>query len=95
MEVPIVGAGLRLQDPITHAIYLASSGQDGRFSFEGIPSGTYVLHIEGGAAGDRGYDATDQLINLDASASRNWLVFKRSEGGGGSCGATELDLQSD
>jgi hypothetical protein len=93
MEVPIVGAALRLQDPITHAVYLASSDQDGKFSFEGIPSRTYVLHIEGGAAGDRGYDATDEVISLDTSATRNWLVFKRSDAGGGSCGGTELSLE--
>jgi len=94
MEVPIVDAGLRLQDPITHAIYLASSDQDGRFSFEDLTSGTYVLHIEGGAAGDRSYDATDQLIRLDDSATQNFLVFKRKDAGGGSCGGTELDLQN-
>jgi hypothetical protein len=93
-DVPIVGAELRLQDPIMHAIYQASSDQGGRFSFEGVPSGTYVLHIEGGAAGDRNYDATDQLIRLDDSATRNFLVFKRRDGGGGSCGGTELDLES-
>jgi len=94
-EVPIVGAGLRLQDPITHAIYLASSDQDGRFSIEGVASGTYVLHIEGGEAGDRSYDATDQLVRLDERATRYFLVFKRRDGGGGSCGGTELDLQKD
>jgi hypothetical protein len=93
-EVPIVGAGLRLQDPITHAIYLASSDEDGRFSFEGVASGTYVLHIEGGAAGDRSYDETDQLIRLDDIAIRSSLVLKRRDAGGGSCGGTELDLQS-
>jgi len=94
MDVPIVGASLSLRDPITHAIYLASSDQDGRFSFEGVASGTYVLHIDGGAAGDRIYDATDQLIRLDNTSTRSFLLFKRREGGGGSCGGTELDLQN-
>jgi len=94
-EVPIAGASLRLQDPITHAVYLASSDQDGRFSFEGMASGTYVLHIEAGAAGDRSYDATDQLVRLDDTATRSFLVFKRRDGGGGSCGGTDLDLQNE
>ena len=94
-EVPIVGAGLRLQDPITHAIYLSNSDGDGRFYFEDVPSGTYVLHIEGRATGDRSYDATDQLVRLDDSATRNFLLFKRRDASGGSCGGTELDLQSD
>jgi len=93
-DVPIVGAALKLQDPVTHAVYLTSSDQDGKFSFEALPNGTYVLHIEGGAAGDRTYDATDQPINLDARAVRNLLIFKRRDAGGGSCGGTELDLQN-
>lgn len=95
MDVPIVGASLKLQDPVTHAIYLASSDPDGKFSFEGVASGTYVLHIEGGAAQDRSYDATNELIRLDDTATRSFLVFKRRDGGGGSCGGTELDLQND
>lgn len=94
MDVPIVGAGLRLQDPVTHAVYLATSDKEGKFSYEALPSATYVLHIEGGAAGERNYDATDQLISLDTGAARNWLTFKRRNGGGGSCGGTELDLEN-
>jgi len=93
-DVPIAGASLKLQDPLTRAIYLANSDREGKFSFEALPNGTYVLHIEDGAAGDRTYDATDQVISLDANAARNWLVFKRRDGGGGSCGGTELELQS-
>jgi hypothetical protein len=93
-DVPIVDAGLKLQDPITHAVYLATSDQEGRFSFEGLPSGTYVLHVEGGSAGDRTYDATNQLIRLDDRATRNFMVFKRRDADGGSCGGTELDMQS-
>lgn len=94
IDIPIAGASLRLQDPITHAIYLTRSDQDGKFSFEAITAGTYVLHIEGGAAGDLPYDATDQLVGVAGNATRNFLVFKKRDGGGGSCGGTELELQS-
>jgi len=93
-DVPIVGASLKLQDPITGANYVASSDRDGKFSFEALPDGIYVMHIEGGVAGDRGYDATDEVISLDASASHNWLEFRRREAGGGSCGGTELELKN-
>ncbi len=93
-EVPISGAELKLQDPISHAVYITSSNQQGHFSYEGLPDAVYVLHIEGGAAGERTYDATDQLIKLDTHASRNWLLFKRRDGGAGSCGGTELELQN-
>jgi hypothetical protein len=92
VDVPIVGANLKLQFP-TGAVYTTMSDSQGDFAFEAIPAGTYVLHIEGGSAGDRGYDATDQLIELNPQASRDTLLLKRSAGGG-SCGGTSLELQS-
>jgi len=93
VDIPISGAGLKLQDPTNGAVYNTTSDHDGGFAFEAVPNGTYVLHVEGGAAGDRTYDATDALIKLSSSADRNWLLFKRREPGGGSCGGTELELQ--
>lgn len=93
-DAPVVDANVRVQDPLTHAVYTTNSDQDGQFSFDGLPNGTYVLHIEGGAAGDRAYDATDEVITLDSGAARNWLAFRRADADGGSCGGTELDLQS-
>jgi hypothetical protein len=93
-DVPIVGASLKLQDPLTSAVYLTSSDQDGKFSFEALPNGTYVLHIEGGAAGDEAYDGTDEVVSVRTAATRNWLLFKRRDPGGGSCGGTELELQN-
>lgn len=94
IDVPIAGANLKLQDPVTHAVYRTSSDQNGEFSFEALPSATYVLHIEGGMAGDRDYHATNAVVSVDSSAPRNWLVFKRSDAGSGSCGGTELELQT-
>jgi hypothetical protein len=92
-EVPIVGASLKLQDPICGATYFQTSDDRGEFQFGSLPSGTYVLHIEGGKAGDRDYDATDQLVALDVRANRRRLVFMRREGAAGSCGGTELELR--
>lgn len=93
VDVPITGAGLKLQDPTTGAVYFTTSDNEGTFAFEGVPNGTYVLHIEGGAAGDRTYDSTDAVIQLSSSSDRSSLLFKRREAGGGSCGGTELELQ--
>ena len=91
VDVPITGAGLTLRDPLTHALYSTTSDQDGHFSFEGLPNGTYVLHLEGGSAGDRAYDPTDSVIELSSAAKRNELLFK---GGPSGCGGNgfELDL---
>lgn len=94
VDVPIIGANLKLQDPTTGAIYTETSSNQGDFAFQSIPAGTYVLHIEGGSAGDRGYDATDQLIELSPQASRNALLLTRRDAGGGSCGGTSLELQN-
>ena len=90
VEVPIVGATLKLQDPTSGAVYVQTSDGDGQFMFGSVSSGTYVLHIEGGKAGDQEYDATDQLIAVDARANRANLQFMRREGG---CGGTYLELR--
>jgi hypothetical protein len=94
VDMPISGANLSLQDPSTGAAYTTMSDATGFFAFDLIPPGTYVLHIEGGGAGDRGYDATDVLIELNPKASRYELVLTRREAGGGSCGGTSLELKN-
>jgi hypothetical protein len=94
VEVPISGASLKLQDPVTGAAYTTTSDSSGSFLFDLIPATTYVLHIEGGLAGDRRYDATDLLISLSPTATRNELVLARKDASGGGCGGTSLELQS-
>ncbi len=94
VNVPIRGAALKLQNPLTGATYNMDSDSDGAFAFDGIPEGTYVLHIAGGGTESREYDPTDLLIELSPSASRNTLLLTRREAGGGSCGGTSLDLQN-
>jgi hypothetical protein len=91
VNVPISGARLRLQNPTTGAVFSATSDQDGVFAFDRIPSGTYVLHAEGGKSW-RDYEVTDVLITLSPTASKNTLVLTRRDPGGGDCGGTSLDL---
>lgn len=90
VDVPIVGAGLTLRDPISHAVYMTTSDQDGHFFFEGLPNGTYVLHIEGGSAGEFTYDPANSVVELTNIAKRGELLFK---GGPSGCGGNELALQ--
>ncbi|MFZ0300790.1 MAG: SpaA isopeptide-forming pilin-related protein [Candidatus Sulfotelmatobacter sp.] len=90
IDVPIAGAGLTLRDPISHAVYLTTSDQDGHFFFEGLPSGTYVLHIEGGSAREFTYDPTDSVVELTNTAKLGELLFR---GGPSGCGRNELELQ--
>lgn len=89
VDVPIAGAALTLRDPITHALYSTTSDHDGHFFFEGLPEGTYVLHVEGASTGDHAYDPTDSVIELNNTAKRTELLFK---GGPSGCGGDGLAL---
>ena len=93
VDVPISGASLKLQSPDRAYVYTTTSDHNGTFAFEGIPNGIYVLHIEGGNANGRGYDATDQMIELAPRAAPNMLLLTRRDAGAGSCGGTSLELQ--
>jgi hypothetical protein len=91
VDVPISGASLTLHNPISGEVYSATSSVTGDFAFDTVSNGTYVLHVEGGSAETRDYDATDLLIELSPSATRNVLLLTRREGG---CGGTYLDFQN-
>jgi hypothetical protein len=94
VDVPIVAAKLTLQNATTRAVYRTTSEADGAFAFDGIPYGTYVLHIDAGKVeSDRDYKASDHLVSLRSTAKRSSLLLKRQEASGGSCGGTSLELQ--
>jgi len=94
VDVPITSAKLTLQNATTRAVYHTTSDANGVFAFDGIPNGTYVLHIDAGKVEpDRDYEASDHLISLGSAAKRNSLLLKRQEASGGSCGGTSLELQ--
>jgi hypothetical protein len=94
VDVPIVAAKLTLQNATTSAVYHTTSDANGAFAFDGIPNGTYVLHIDAGkVVPDRDYEASDHLVSLGSTAKRNSLLLKRREASGGSCGGTGLELQ--
>jgi hypothetical protein len=89
---PIPEAKLELRDPLTGAIHNTLSDIDGRFSFGDIPSGTYVIHIEGGRIPiGHGFEPTDLLIQVTDTASRDLLLLERS--GGSTCGSPSLILE--
>ena len=92
VNVPIAGAKLTLQNPMTDEIHSAFSDQSGSFAFDQISAGVYVLHIDGGSG--RPYEATDLLIRLSLNANKDRLELVRKEAGGGSCGGTSLELIS-
>jgi hypothetical protein len=87
--VPIAGARLRLQNAISGEVFEATSDDHGEFRFDPVPTGTYVLHIEGGATG-RSYDPTDLLMKVRATATKNAVVLTRQEPSGTNCGDASL-----
>jgi hypothetical protein len=94
VDVPIVAAKLTLQNGTTRAVYYTTSDANGSFAFDGIPNGTYVLHIDAGKVEpDRDYEASDHSVSLGSAAKRNSLLLRRREAGGGSCGGTSLELE--
>ena len=95
VNVPIAEAKLELRQPVMGALYTAVSDADGHFIFDHIPDGTYVLHIEAGAApGSRAFDSTDVLIRLSYTAKPGTLLLARKEASGGSCGGTSMEIES-
>lgn len=96
VNVPIAHAKMKLQNPVTAAVYTAESDVDGHFTFGDLPPGTYVLHVEGGTVTDgRDYESTDLLVALGDKAKWDTLLLSRREAGGGSCGGTYLELRND
>jgi hypothetical protein len=96
VDVPIAHAKLKLENPITAAVYTTESDADGHFTFGDIAPGTYVLHSDGGTVTDgRNYESTDLVVALNHAAKRDTLLLSRREGGGGSCGGTYLELRND
>lgn len=94
IDVPIVGAKLKLQNATTGAVYHSTSDANGAFVFDGTPDGTYVLHIDAGMVEPgRMYEASDHLVALSSTATRDSVLLKRREASGGSCGGTSLELQ--
>jgi len=94
VDVPIVAAKLTLQNATTGALYYTTSDANGFFAFDGIPNGTYALHVDAGKVEPgRDYEASDQLVSLGSTAKRNSLLLRRREAGGGSCGGTSLEVQ--
>jgi hypothetical protein len=94
VDVPIAHAKMKLQNPISAAVYSTESDAEGHFTFGQIPPGTYVLHVEGGTVTNgRDYESTDLLVALGDTAKWDTLLLSRREAGGGSCGGTYLELR--
>ncbi len=93
VDVPIPGAQMKLQDPLTGKVFVSLSDDNGNFAFKSVPEGIYVLHIDSGTVvKNRDYDSADILIRMSGDAKSSSLLLKNSEAWGGSCGGIRMEL---
>jgi hypothetical protein len=92
-DIPVKNVKLTLLAPVYGTAYTAESDDAGNFTIKDVPAETYVLHVEGGTAGDRLFDSADLLVQLSHDARRSKIPIKRTDARGGSCGGTSLELQ--
>lgn len=91
VEIPITGATVKLISPFGRPTSTATSDENGRFEFDGIGNGVYVLRIQGGKS-NREFDVATFLLRVDAKARGNGLLMTKQDAGAGSCSDISLTL---
>ena len=95
VELPIVHAKVKLQNPLTTSVYTTETDEHGYFRFGEVPPGTYVLHIDGGTVTNgREYESTDLLVALSKKAQSDALLLSRRDADAGSCGGPYWEILS-
>ena len=84
----MVNVKLSLTNPVSRQALYDRSRADGSFSFDQVPEGVYVLHIERGNAG-REFSAANLLIRISMRSPREKLVLLRAETG---CGGETVEF---
>lgn len=92
VEIPITGATVTLISPFGRPTSTVTSDENGRFEFDGIGDGLYVLRIQGGKS-NREFDDASFLLRVDAKARGDGLLMTKSDAGGGSCSDISLTLR--
>jgi hypothetical protein len=85
---------ITLQDAVSSEQYQTTSDRNGIFLFDPVPTGIYILTIGGGAKSFSGQiaDSTILVIDLTATADRDFLLLELEDGG---CGGAEYQLQTE
>jgi hypothetical protein len=91
VDVPIGGAKLRLQGPLNATVYSAVTDADGNFSFDAIPEGTYVFHVDAATKPDGiSYLSVDELVLVSKTAKADRFLLTI---GAAVCGNSSIQLQ--
>ena len=80
-DPPLAGTLLTLWDPITNNKSETRSGPDGKFAFDGVSDGTYVLKADGDTQPSGLYFPGAIVIRLNSQAARETLLLWRSSQG--------------
>ncbi len=93
-EVAHPGIAIALQNAFSDEEYRAVSDSEGVFVISPLPLGTYILTIGGGAKslGGQTADPTTLVIDLAASAKRDFLPLHLQDGG---CGGAEYEYKAE
>jgi hypothetical protein len=90
IQVPVAEATVELRGPFTGEVYRTLSDTKGRFNFEGVPKGIYVLSI---SAGSSDLNVEGILVRFADTAKTSRISLVHRDAGGGSCGGTGFEWQ--
>jgi hypothetical protein len=76
--IPFTDSKITLIQPLTGIKYESTPDADGRFSFESVPDGAYVLHVPP-TSSQREYGASNWLVEIDHRADRMLIELTGSE----------------
>lgn len=92
VKSPIAGATLTLRGPDSKGPYTTVTKNDGSFSFEGVPDGVYVLHLDAGqSTTGKSYGREDYLLSIAAKAEPDTLTWILNAG---MCGGSDMKMSS-
>jgi len=92
-RVPERGVQIALRNAFSGERYKTISDSEGKFWFDSLSSGTYILSIAGGARSLSGIMADDStfVVDLSTSAKSDFLRLALKDGG---CGGAAYDLET-
>jgi hypothetical protein len=94
VDVPIVGAQLELRQPFDGTVYKAVADSTGRFLFDNVPKGIYVLHIAANSTpNEHPIDSADFLIDVDSTARVGNLVLRHGATSIGGAQGTSIQIE--
>ncbi len=87
-DIVLPATKLTLQDPVSGAQFKTVTDQDGKFAFEYVPAGGYVLQADEAPVPNtsNNFVPVGLLVHVNPKATRSTIILERNRpGGGGDC----------